>query len=362
MIINEYINIELIDAEILNLLDDAKYEEVENIINERTELFDLKKMPTIEEQCNMLELLKLLSINYTVYPLALGIANIYFYGSEEMKNIEEDIDTAVYFYKLAAERNSAEANHMLLGLYLSGIGVEKTFEIALQYAEKAMLLGHLNATEVLAEHYLNNDYTPSDLNEFVYFIELAASENNEYSIICLATFYTDVYLEKDIEKAIELFNTCIELNNSTAMWKLGLLYVDEGINFEKGLSYFEKSSILKNDMATNWLSGWFICNSYTPHNYEVFLDSLNSSIKNNMTFAIIAKSYMYEKGIYLEKDLSKAIELLKTGINSQRGDFAIFYLGKLLIENDLDFKEGILYLKKAADMNNESAMNYLVNL
>lgn len=296
------------------------------------------------------------------------IAHSYFDGVVN----EKDIDKAIEYFERAARLNSLEAIDLLYDAYCEKYG-ESTANI--KYTEFLRLLANDKnplAMLRLYDAYTENEIVPRDENTALYYLnqavemncpraittlacayslgkvnllgkdeqkamelmEKAALLNDEWALNILAHGYnygTDGY-PQDVIKAKEYYERCIEIGDlyyATSLCELGLELYDENNSFfdaKRGLSLLSEASLYGEDSATNYLG------------------------------------YIYEIGLYVQADISKAIGYYKIAADNDYPQ-SQYRLGRLLIDGlfgaPKDEKTAIDLLERAAQQGNYNAMEDL---
>lgn len=173
------------------------------------------------------------------------LANCYYYGIGTKK---DDI-TPVRLYVNSAFLGFANAQTHLGYLYLYGGVLRQDIDRAIFCFRKAADQGNMIATEALADIYFYRDYNRVDIEKSYKYVEILLN-NNIYSRLCiLGTMYLlGEHFEKDEKKALEIFENGYENYNSVpCAYNLADLY-EHGKVVEKDL---EKAKELYDFCAKN---------------------------------------------------------------------------------------------------------------
>lgn len=188
--------------------------------------------------------------------------------------------------------------------YYSGDGVEKNYEKAHEWFEKACDLGNPAATQDLAVMY-----------------------------------YYGNGVEQSYEKALEYFEKASKLNNKNAMHTIGYMY-DMGMGVEqdynKAFEYYEKAANLGHLSAMNNLAYMYENGKGMEQNYEKAAEWYEKSAEKGNAMAMKNLSALYYTGKGVEQNYEKALELLYKAIDS----------GSLTKEQAIDAQNGINTIKK----------------
>ena len=96
-----------------------------------------------------------------------------------------------------------------------------------------------------------------NINSYLIFVINKFYSNSNAIIIIGYMYYIGVYVKQDYDKAIELYNKAIELNNSYAMNNLAYMYEHgKGVkqDYNKAIELYNKAIELNNPYAMNNLA------------------------------------------------------------------------------------------------------------
>lgn len=158
--------------------------------------------------------------------------------------VEKDFEKAVYWLEKAANKGEESAQHNLGNCYYYGEGVDQNYSIAIEWFEKAAKKDVVNSQYMLA--YTLYTYFKSDENDkkAFYWFEKAAKNHDSESQFCLGEFYQHgIGVEQNMKEAIYWYEKSADCNYIHAQLKLGDLYqygVDGylEINLNKALEYY----------------------------------------------------------------------------------------------------------------------------
>lgn len=119
--------------------------------------------------------------------------------------------------------------------------------------------------------------------------------------------------EPDIAKAMEWFEKAVELDNTTAMLNLGVIYY-YGYGVEpddaKAMEWFEKAVDLNDAGGMAWLAVLYRDGYAVEQDYNKTIEWYTKAAERGNTNAMHNLATMYMSGNEVEKDLDKAIEWL----------------------------------------------------
>ena len=317
------------------------------------------------------------------------LGKFYLYGTGTEINYENAM-------KCFESSNNKYAYYSLGTMHQRGLGVEKNDEMALYYFEKSSEENNAYASYEVARHYEKGIACKVDLekaetnykiayNEFESMVEKHEDDNLLYRLGQMT--YLGKGCGQDVNKAVEYLQRAVKYENTNAKLLLAQIYLKEGHigMYETALKYLHD---VNND-TSNYLLGNIYCNgeivkedwnkAFQYFNkcktneyayYKMYIISkknnqmdkalkyLNKSAEAGCEFAKVALAKEYMDGKYLDKDICKAIKLLKQSDNS----YAQYLLGKIYLTCDGIRADNSLakeYLKKSADQGNEYAQYLL---
>ena len=237
------------------------------------------------------------------------------------KGIAANLREAVKWFRDSARQNQITACGNLGYIYSNRDEVLDLDE-ARKFYLKAAKLGDSNAKFELYKLMLEDDPASENSKEAVEWLKKAAEDNDIDAVNVLGVlYYEGVYVEEDDDKAVELLRHAAKEGSVAAKYNLGYIY------------FYDEN--LKDDAKA----------------YEY----LKSAADGEYESAYILLSRFYAEGIVAEKDVARAVELLKkAGDNPD----AYFRLG-IVYEAEGDAAKSKEWLKKAADMGHEKAAEKL---
>lgn len=151
--------------------------------------------------------------------LKFNLANFY----REGLGVSKDIERAIELYTVLSEEvpigTSVIDSWVALGhIYYFGNGVEPNLETALKFYQMAADKGDEHAQVNLGEAYLTGRGMPQDNKKAFELFRMAAEKNEPYGLNNLALFYIEgIEVEKNITKGIELLKRAAQLGNKFAI-------------------------------------------------------------------------------------------------------------------------------------------------
>ena len=109
------------------------------------------------------------------------------------KDVKADAQESTRMYQIAAsemdvfaQKGSADAQHVLAGMYQQGQGVKKDMAMALRWWEKAAMQGHAVAQLSLGRLYARGGDVQRDTNLAAYWLDLAAAQGEQDAVVLLS--------------------------------------------------------------------------------------------------------------------------------------------------------------------------------
>ena len=185
-----------------------------------------------------------------------------------------------------------------------------------------------------------------DLKNAYEYLNISINLGNIASLNLLGNMYKEgLYVKKDINKAITLYEEASLHNYAYAYNNLGKIYEDKH-EYEKAFKYYEKSSLLGESYALNKLGEYYRQGIYVDINLDKAFSLYNKAIEvpiDNIypyAFYNLAKYFYLTGDVILVKDLNKAIEYLTIGNNMNNIESSILllyiYIEKYLKNKDND--------------------------
>ena len=170
-----------------------------------------------------------------------------FYGT---KYLEKDIEDALTLLEKSASQDNPDALNFLAQIYLNGEGVNQDYEKAYQYALHATNIGYEYHSLYLGSFYEAGIVVDKDLDKAIECYQTAAKANNTKAQIKLFEHFKN----EDSKKAIHWLSRACDLQNPEALYKFGQLYY-EGLfvkrNYQKAEKYLVQCLFLSQGKNEN---------------------------------------------------------------------------------------------------------------
>lgn len=136
-----------------------------------------------------------------------------------------DIEKALIFYRLAAEKDFSFAQCALGSCYYSGSGVLIDYYEAAKYFSLAAKQNNADAQAWLGLLFFSGNGFDADISKAKHWYTLAANQNHPLAQYVLGTFYYDGKgVKQDFEEAFRLFSLSASQGNVSACSKLSECY------------------------------------------------------------------------------------------------------------------------------------------
>ena len=145
-------------------------------------------------------------------------------------------------------------------------------------------------------------------------------------------------VERNIQKAVELFTLAAKQGNSFAAFALGKMYLSNDASLPRdeatALNWITYASERGNQFAQCYLGKLLLKGADgIPQDTNAALRWLRASVDQGNVYAEYALAMAYLKGKIVPKDALKALELLRYA-SSQDHQFAQYQLGKMLLQGE----------------------------
>ncbi|MCQ2911628.1 MAG: tetratricopeptide repeat protein [Clostridia bacterium] len=248
---------------------------------------------------------------------------------------------AGYSYALANGEFDPIVYHKLGYLFMNGLGVEKDVDRALEFYNKGVAFSQLGCLYNLGIYCVNSgDYVKAKE-----YFEKAIETGLPLGYYGLGYLYAlDVEgVEKDLDKAYELFDKAVESNDLEAMYSAGKFLNVAGETDElkaKGLDILIQASDAGYSEACFCVGEAYEAGRGAEvDTKKAFEYYLKGAEMNSTTTYYDNVGYCYEEGVGVEQDYAKAVECYELATESNSGmawyDLGRMYENGLGVEKDL---------------------------
>lgn len=273
---------------------------------------------------------------------------------------EEDIKVCEYFIQ---NDNDAESMWHLYVSYKNGNGVEKDFDKAMIWLEKAVELEESRALLEMMKYCYFGDVIEKDLNKSEELCKLAILKGNRTAVNNLLVIEKELlgdsqgynaYISFILEKAIKCNDEALlvayryysDLKNEN-YYDIAFNYLEQAFANKNPSSFFKMGCVFYNGELGKTVD--------KNKAYEYWI----VGSQNNDPYSMDMVGNAYIKGEVLQQNVDLGIELLEKSVAAGNEvaalDLAKYYLFGFYFSQDID--KSIQYYKKAADMGNAEAQN-----
>lgn len=273
---------------------------------------------------------------------------------------EEDIKVCEYFIQ---NDNDAESMWHLYVSYKNGNGVEKDFDKAMIWLEKAVELEESRALLEMMKYCYFGDVIEKDLNKSEELCKLAILKGNRTAVNNLLVIEKELlgdsqgynaYISFILEKAIKCNDEALLVAYRYYSDLKDKNYYDIAFNYlEQAFANKNPSSFFK--MGCVFYNGELGKTVDKNKAYEYWI----VGSQNNDPYSMDMVGNAYIKGEVLQQNVDFGIELLEKSVAAGNEvaalDLAKYYLFGFYFNQDID--KSVQYYQKAADMGNAEAQN-----
>lgn len=256
------------------------------------------------------------------------------------KGVEKNYNLAYEWFERALVPDLAcpDASYNMGRCFFYGYGTEKNPMMALGHFTSAAQMGHIDAQNAVAVQYLTGEGVREDNERAIKWLEAAYKQNPKHPRTNnnLGFCYRHGYgVEKDLQKAYDFYKVAADGGFVSAQYTVGYFHM-EGLlgelNYRKGIEYYLKAAD----------------NGHATAQYEV--------------------GFAYESGTsILERDYAKAVEYYEKA--AAQGDInALLKLGERYIQGTnlvggrKDIAKGLAYCHRALELDNDFAASFLLRV
>lgn len=288
------------------------------------------------------------------------LADCYFNGH----GVKKDLYEAARWYKDAADNNGiANAAHSLAFMYMNGEGVPKDETQAINYFMMAAEGGIIQAQRIISQEYVSGNILDRDYEAARVWMEKAANNGDEHAQIMLGRYYISDFGYYNAQKAFECFEKAAEQGNSEAEYTLGKCYIHE-IHVKKNLvianQWFEKAAQKEHPEAMYELGVSYIEGRGISKNIEKGIQYLKDAAEKNSVKACELLAQLYKSGIENYNEQTNYTSLLDAQIYAKKfveltDDAEAQYLLASILQELENFAEAKTWYQNAVNNGSESA-------
>lgn len=235
------------------------------------------------------------------------------------------------FLELEQQSHDDKLQYRIGWMLLHGVGTGKDEAATRGWFERASKLGNPHAQYQLAKMILDApSSTPEQTAQALEWLTKAAETGQDCAQYALGKIYRDGQgIEKDIQKAVNLFTLAAEQGNSFAAFTLGKLYLsgDAGLPIDPpfALKWLTFSAKLGNQFAQYRLGKLLLQGEEVPKDTETAIRWLTAVAEQGNQYAQYALGKLYLLGKEVPKDKSNATKWFQLAAD-QGSEYAQYFL------------------------------------
>ncbi len=290
----------------------------------------------------------------------LGLANYFATLGimyERGNGTEINQEKAIEWYEKAALMGFEPAFHCLLDVYIDNSDEKNQFECVKKAVE---MTNNPKFITDLGFIYNNGIGTNKDHDKALYYFEMAEKLEDARGIYYLGHLYLS--LKNDVNKALSLFDKAANLGYVDSMSKLGEIY-QEGrygieINNELAFEWLKKAGELGDPIALCRVGEMYHYGEGKEPDYIKACDYYEKSAKLGYTVAFLELGIMYKEGKGVEQDYEKAMKLFKKAAYKKR-TIAAYFIAEMYVYGqgvEIDLKQAKMWLEKAIEFKGDEGI------
>ena len=257
-------------------------------------------------------------------------------------DLKRDPVKAAGLLNRAAALGNAEAQYYLSSLYAAGDGVEKDDTAAFTWMLASAKQEYVEAQYELSRIYSRGIGTEASNDDALLWLEKAASNNHVRAQYFLAVAYESGRgIEANQGLAVDWYTRAAENGLPIAMRNLGTLYLQgEAVsqNVEEGLRWLTQAADRGDASAMSNLGMAYATGMGVEQNDEKAVEWYHKASENGLGRAKVALGSFLEQGRGIEPDLDRAIRLYQDALETRDAAQGAMRLGQLAAAGTLDGK------------------------
>lgn len=218
--------------------------------------------------------------------------------------IKELPESSFYFYNLAANQASPEAEYKLGSFYATGYGTKQDRALSVSWLTKSADHGYLEAQAKLGYIYYSGEGSDKDSKKALYWLGKAADSGSSESMFYLGDLYrSGDGINIDVNKSFQYMKKSVEHGYAPAIPELAFMYVEgKGVakNDSEFLRLIKAGADKQDERSMYTLAGLYFNGILVDQDYEKaakWYDFVASDPKyaNTKEMNILAKSKLSER-------------------------------------------------------------------
>ena len=253
------------------------------------------------------------------------------------------------FLKKLADEGCAEAQYTLGEIYNLGHNdslIEENPEQSFFYFSKAASQGHKEAEFTIGVYHFYGYGTPVNYEKAYFIFSADKFKADDRALAILGRMYAKgLFVQQDINKAIDFLKQAVEQDNDGAMVELALIY-DGRVEFGEVEKLLRSAVQLGNSRAMALLGKYYVNHDQSNEGVELLKSAADL---NNVDAMTDLGAFYYE-----HEQTDAALKLWKNAVEVNSPD-AFYYMSVYSFDNNRE-NDGIRYLEQAVALGSETAM------
>ncbi|WP_051524964.1 tetratricopeptide repeat protein [Megasphaera elsdenii] len=294
---------------------------------------------------------------------ALDIVGDMYYDNG--RSVGQSYETAVEWYRKAAEQGYARTQCRLGYMHESGHGVEQSYEKAVEWYQKAAEQGHVAAQCNLGVMYEYGQGVEQSYETAVEWYRKAAEQGYARGQCNLGVMYESGHgVEQSYETAVEWYRKAAEQGNATAQFNLGVIYENgKGVeqSYETAVEWYRKAAEQGDATAQFNLGCQYYFSKGVEQSYDKAFEWFRKAAEQGVASAQynLGCQYYFSQGV--EQSYDKAVEWYRKaaeqGYAGAQWNLGIMYEYGEGVEQS--YETAVEWYQKAAEQGEAKAQNGL---
>ena len=239
------------------------------------------------------------------------LAEMYLTG----KGVNQSFEKAFYWMQKSADQGYLYAQKELAGMYFSGYGANQDYKKAFDWFQKSAAQDYPLAQFNLAVMYLLGYGVNQDYKKAFYWMQKSADQAHPHAQYSLAGMYFEAKgVNQNYKKAFDLYLKLADQGVPPAQFNLAGMYRDgNGVNqdYEKAFYWMQKSANQGDSSAQYDLAGMYRKGEGVNQDYEKAFDWMQKSAVQGDSSAQYNLAVMYLFGLGADQSFRMAYDWLK---------------------------------------------------
>ena len=266
-----------------------------------------------------------------------------------------------------AQQGDTEAQNTVGDMYRKGNGVEKSYEQAFYWYQKAAEQGSVRSMSYIAYMYDEGMGVPQDKTQAFQWYKKAAELGDADAQYWTAAMYEiGSGVEQNIEQAYYWYKKGADQGEQWCQYRVGLFYAKgKGVpqDYAQALSWYRKSAEQGHSDAQNSLGSLYHNGQGVAQDYKQALYWYEKAAEQGHKYACDNIGILYEYGLGVTKDYAQAMAWYRKSadLGYSKGQYDVGRLYSNGYGVTQDFSQAVYWYRKAAEQGHAGAQNNLGN-